>query len=491
MIRPIASALVLAALLSGALGPPALAAARAEYAWDVGIVDPDALLYGSSAIVLEPSGRAVIAYASVGVGLRIAREDPGGWTIEDVPGTDGASGVVSLALDVGNRPHLAFVDADTGEVRYATHDGLSWRLTTIDSTHVEGSASLALNATGAPHVAYPGSTGDLRHAFLSGGAWTVQVADPNVVIARHPSLAFDRIGRPVVAYYGNGNLQVASWIGFRWDVVSADPGASPQSVSLAIDSADTPIVGYGADPEPEPEREARLASWNGTAWVRSVVDTNGDVGWDTRMALDSAGNPHLSYYDRTTGLLRHATWEATGWSVHVVDVTRIAGWYSSLVVDASDAPHFAYFSWEERAVRYAVGGTGIGVRTWPARAVTPTSARLVGEVTSLGGEAAVGTALEWRLAGGGWQRVPGPILTGPGFIEHDLVGLPTNTTLEYRAVAVVNGTDHFGAAQTFRTPTPAPNVFPFEWIAIGVAGVAVTILGYVLWTARKRRASGR
>jgi hypothetical protein len=42
-----------------------------------------------------------------------------------------------------------------------------------------------------------------------------------------------------------------------------------------------------------------LTSMASGAWVLETVDSDGFVGEDTSIALDSSGNAHISYWDRT------------------------------------------------------------------------------------------------------------------------------------------------------------------------------------------------
>ena len=73
-------------------------------------------------------------------------------------------------------------------------------------------------------------------------------------------------------------------------------------MSLALDSAGNPRISY-CDGTNE---NLKYAAYDGAAWTITTVDSAGGVGYYTSLALDSAGNPHISYYDDTNGDLKYA-----------------------------------------------------------------------------------------------------------------------------------------------------------------------------------------
>ncbi len=67
------------------------------------------------------------------------------------------------------------------------------------------------------------------------------------------------------------------------------------------------------------------------------------VGKYTSLALDSAGYPHISYYDETNGNLKYARRDAAGWRIETVASDGDVGQYSSLALDATGNPHISYW----------------------------------------------------------------------------------------------------------------------------------------------------
>ena len=114
------------------------------------------------------------------------------------------------------------------------------------------------------------------------------------------------------------------------------------TTSLALDSSGNPHISY-CDYS---NYDLKYAFWNGSYWEVEIVDCAGDVSGTTSLALDSSGNPHISF--RSTfypSHLEYAFWNGSYWEVETVDPTIYSGSRSSLALDSSSNPHICYFSY--------------------------------------------------------------------------------------------------------------------------------------------------
>ena len=109
-----------------------------------------------------------------------------------------------------------------------------------------------------------------------------------------------------------------------------------------------------------------LAQSASGAWVKSTIDSEGDVGWYSSIAIDSNNKVHISYYDRTDGDLKYAT-DASGSLVKstiIIDnVGCVEHHYTSssisIAIDSNNNVHISYCDYANEALKYATNASGV------------------------------------------------------------------------------------------------------------------------------------
>ena len=120
---------------------------------------------------------------------------------------------------------------------------------------------------------------------------------------------------------------------------------------------------------------------SGGAIPSGILDSNGNVGEYTSIAIDSNGFKHISYYDTGVQDLKYATDKSGSWVVTTVDSAGNAGKYTSIAIDSNDAVHISYQSGGN--LKYATCSSSCATASnWDLVSVDTTS-NYVGEYGSI------------------------------------------------------------------------------------------------------------
>ena len=306
------------------------AAWKPNSGWSVAVVDDywmsaptDPKLFCS--IALDSNGYPHICYYNSNA-LKYAVWHPSiGWSSCFIDNLIVVDQPVSLALDSSGKPNIAYYDSKNRAIKHAElQSGSGWAITTVDS-NTGGNVSLAIDSNDNPHIAYSNNSADVNHTTntaelkyarrQSNFGWsTVTLEAQQIVYASRSSIALDSNGYPHICYMVTAPsssisaryFRYAQFNGLVWSISTAFTNALALG-SLALDSNGFPRISFIRHYNPAPpvynvNDFLSYAEWQPeSGWSFLVVDSVDDSG---SLALDSNGNPHISYH--TTTALKHA-----------------------------------------------------------------------------------------------------------------------------------------------------------------------------------------
>jgi len=244
-----------------------------------------------------------------------------GWVVVGSGGFSGAQAdYISLAIDSGGTPYVAYMDYSTSPQYKATverFDGSSW--TTVGSAGFSAGAalwtSIALGGTGIPYVAFKDNSAGGKATVMrySGGSWAVlgsSAFSPGTYI--YGSLAVFSSGGtdyPYVSFKDGGSGSYLSVMRYSGDPGSwtnvGTAGFSPGQVirtSMVVAPDASPVVAF-MDNTTSPANMATVKQFTAGAWA--TIPTGGEglsAGAIDYPSLAVTGNassytPYIAYQD--------------------------------------------------------------------------------------------------------------------------------------------------------------------------------------------------
>ena len=141
----------------------------------------------------------------------------------------------------------------------------------------------------------------------------------------------------------------------NWTTTTVDAsGNFSMYSSIALDSSGNPHISY----YDTIRFDLKYAVKSGGSWTKTTVDAGGSVGRHNSITLDSSGNPHISYYDTTNASLKYAVKSRGNWAISTVDTGGNVGMSTSIALDSSGNPHISYYDVTNTNLKYAVKSGG-------------------------------------------------------------------------------------------------------------------------------------
>jgi hypothetical protein len=313
----------------------------------------------------------------------------------------------SLALDSYDTPHISFYqynpDTNNGALMYADRLGTdNWDFRTLAtgllSLQFQASLSrmpmsiqsitdifqdvgffnqIAVDMYDNVHIAYYNDTSDdLEYAYMGYGdsGFSYDIVDRFESVGAFTSLAVDSQGRPQIAYIrqsdkpgtAGGALKYAiklsndNWKILFVDAIGPIPSAPPTSLrtssSIFIDGSDNPHLLYFDYTTGDLKYSVR------NKWEFQVVGLVGTLNEPSNrnIALDSRGLPHIAFGG--TGLY-HGYFDGSTWQFELVDASGTAGAYAAIAMDEDDNIYMAYYDDGPEDLRFATYEDRTGVWT--------------------------------------------------------------------------------------------------------------------------------
>ena len=208
------------------------------------------------------------------------------------------------------------------------------------------------------------SNHDLRVAYCGDASCesgnTITTVDPTGNAGWYTSIAIGSDGFPIIAHYAVGSLKVAKCGNVSCTsgntLNTVDSGVASWDISIAIGADNMPIISYCDDTNGD-LKVAKCKDIACNSADVNIVDSIGQVGYHTSIAIGADGLPIISYWDWTYGDLKVAKCVDSSCAneaiITTVDSDGNVGWYTSLAIGLDNRPVISYYDATNKHLKVA------------------------------------------------------------------------------------------------------------------------------------------
>ena len=325
----------------------------------------------------DAAGFVHLVYHRRNEGLYYVTNASGVWVSEALPVPGDTNGTASIAVGADGAAHVAYLDDNVVSHLWRTPSG--WQIQQVDAGwSVNVPLEAKVDADGFFHIGYFETVNDrLRHATNRSGSWVVRESDQSVNCWRELHLGTDAAGRAYLSAYtvDEDDLWFVADLGDAWRVRQVDPGGDiSYSLSIALDDNDQPHAGMinGAVYSDHVFHATKV----GGTWRATVVEDGIDAWIEQDTAVDSAGRPHIAWQSEGEDVY-YSVLKDNQWQTELLDNDTGVGYDMNLVLDADDNAHLLYANDWPYELFYATNKSGAWqIQEVDSLAYNPTTASL-------------------------------------------------------------------------------------------------------------------
>lgn len=256
---------------------------------------------------------------------------------------------LSAAKDKNGIPSIVFYDPETKVLKFGQKEkNGKWKFDNIKtSTATALYVSLDFDSTNQPHIVYYDfEKRRLVYTYRIKNSWIENILTKTDDQGYFASIKIGSDNKPRITFINNTNKTIKLITqSLKGEFIEEDITTLPvfdmyfSATSLALDSANNPNIAYYE----YGSKDLIYGKKTDSVWSFETVDSGGNVGGFTSLVIDKSNKAHIAYSDLTNYRVKYATNFKGAWYIIApatnYSITGIG--YNSIILDSKDTPRIS------------------------------------------------------------------------------------------------------------------------------------------------------